>query len=166
MVKQIDYEQSLLLCKVRRANPKKKTAKTKLDVSAPRGALGVMHIITLKALRCTLTSKLFFADFFFSFFRTRAEKERGCLYRRQNTERVFLILYFLLSQTDPNVTATTENKSLSPLHFASWYDTDEAVNTLIDNKSNVECSAVFGQKPLHFAVTRASLELVKVSTVP
>ena len=34
MVKQIDYEQSLLLGKVRRANPKKKTAKTKNDLVA------------------------------------------------------------------------------------------------------------------------------------
>lgn len=94
------------------------------------------------------------------------QKRREVVCTGDRTQRLFLILYFLLSQTDPNVTATSENKLLSPLHFASWYDTDEAVNTLIDNKSNVECSAVFGQKPLHFAVTRASLELVKVSTVP
>ena len=126
----------------------------------------MMHIIHTQSPPLHANIKIIFRLFFFSFFRTRAEKERGCLYRRQNTERVFLILYFLLSQTDPNVTATSENKLLTPLHFASWYDTDEAVNTLIDNKSNVECSAVFGQKPLHFAVTRASLELVKVSTVP
>lgn len=36
MVKQIDYEQSLLLGKVRRANPKKKTAKTNLIMLAHR----------------------------------------------------------------------------------------------------------------------------------
>lgn len=86
MVKQIDYEQSLLLGKVRRANPKKKTAKTKLDVSAPRGALGVMHIITLKALRCTLTSKLFFADFFFLFFGL-VQKRREVVCTGDRTQR-------------------------------------------------------------------------------
>lgn len=55
-----------------------------------------------------------------------------------------------------------ENKALSPLHYACWFNAAEAVDTLIDNKANVESYAAFGQKPLHYAVTRASIELVKV----
>ncbi|KAJ7340128.1 hypothetical protein OS493_002854 [Desmophyllum pertusum] len=62
---------------------------------------------------------------------------------------------------DPNVTGSLENKRLSPLHFASWFNAPVAVDTLIDNKGNVESSSAFGQKPLHYAVARASVELVK-----
>ncbi|XP_078348823.1 transient receptor potential cation channel subfamily A member 1-like isoform X2 [Oculina patagonica] len=62
---------------------------------------------------------------------------------------------------DPNVKASMENKLLSPLHFACWFNAAEAVATLIDNRANVESCAAFGQKPLHYAVQRASIELVK-----
>jgi len=62
---------------------------------------------------------------------------------------------------DPNKSATMENKVLSPLHYACWFNAAEAVDTLLDNKANVESCAAFGQKPLHYAVTRASVELVK-----
>ena len=63
---------------------------------------------------------------------------------------------------DPNKSATMENKVLSPLHYACWFNAPEAVDTLLDNNANVESCAAFGQKPLHYAVTRASAELVKV----
>ena len=72
---------------------------------------------------------------------------------------VSLFIYFPI---DPNVAASMENKVLSPLHFACWFNAAEAVNTLLDNKANVESCAAFGQKPLHYAVTRGSIELVKV----
>lgn len=62
---------------------------------------------------------------------------------------------------DPNQSATMENKVLSPLHYACWFNAAEAVDILLDNKANVESCAAFGQKPLHYAVTRASVELVK-----
>lgn len=56
-----------------------------------------------------------------------------------------------------------ENKMLSPLHFAAWFNAAEAVKILLHNKANVESYSAFGQKPLHYAVARASVELVKVS---
>ena len=71
--------------------------------------------------------------------------------------------YFLIAiQIDPDRSATMENKVLSPLHYACWFNAAEAVDTLLDNKANIESCAAFGQKPLHYAVTRASAELVKV----
>ena len=74
-----------------------------------------------------------------------------------------LASYFLIAlQIDPNRSATMENKVLSPLHYACWFNAAEAVDTLLDNKANIESCAAFGQKPLHYAVTRASVELVKV----
>ena len=75
-----------------------------------------------------------------------------------------LASYFMFAiPIDPNKNATMNNKVLSPLHYACWFNAPEAVDTLIDNNANVESCAVFGQKPLHYAVTRASVELVKVS---
>ena len=74
-----------------------------------------------------------------------------------------LAIYFVVAiPIDPNKSATMENKVLSPLHYACWFNAPEAVSTLLDNNANVESCAVFGQKPLHYAVTRASVELVKV----
>ncbi|XP_020632929.1 transient receptor potential cation channel subfamily A member 1-like isoform X2 [Orbicella faveolata] len=73
-----------------------------------------------------------------------------------------LAIYFVVAiPIDPNKSATMENKVLSPLHYACWFNAPEAVSTLLDNNANVESCAVFGQKPLHYAVTRASVELVK-----
>ena len=80
---------------------------------------------------------------------------------------IYLLVYlFVVFPTDPNKSATTmENKVLSPLHYACWFNASEAVDTLLDNKANVESCAAFGQKPLHYAVTRASVELVKVRII-
>ena len=54
------------------------------------------------------------------------------------------------------------NKRLTPLHYAAWFNASEAVECLIQNGANAESSSAFGQKPLHCAVSRASVELVKV----
>lgn len=75
---------------------------------------------------------------------------------------IFSFVCLLVFSIDPNVKASMENKLLSPLHFACWFNAAEAVATLIDNRANVESCAAFGQKPLHYAVQRASIELVKV----
>ena len=65
---------------------------------------------------------------------------------------------------DPNVISAFENKQLSPLHFAAWYNAYESVECLIQREDcNVEIPSAFGQKPLHYAVARASVDLVKVS---
>lgn len=65
---------------------------------------------------------------------------------------------------DPNVISAFENKRLSPLHFAAWFNACESVECLIQREDcNVEIPSAFGQKPLHYAVARASLDLVKVS---
>lgn len=69
------------------------------------------------------------------------------------------------SPIDPNKSATMENKVLSPLHYACWFNAAEAVDTLLDNNANVESCAAFGQKPLHYAATRASVQLVKVKII-
>ena len=58
-----------------------------------------------------------------------------------------------------------ENKLLTPLHFAAWFNSTEAVECLIQKGAYVESSSAFGQKPLHYAAGRASIELVKVSMV-
>ena len=86
MVKQIDYEQSLLLGKVRRANSKKKTAKTKLDVSAPRGALGVMHIIHTQSPPLHANIKIIFRCFFFFFGLVQKRREVVCTGDRTQRE--------------------------------------------------------------------------------
>lgn len=56
-----------------------------------------------------------------------------------------------------------EHKALSPLHFAAWFNAAKAVDVLLLNGANVESGSAFGQKPLHYAVSRASAELVMVS---
>lgn len=64
---------------------------------------------------------------------------------------------------DPNVRSRVEHKALSPLHFAAWFNAAKAVDVLLRNGANVESGSAFGQKPLHYAVSRASAELVMVS---
>ncbi|CAH3194929.1 unnamed protein product [Porites evermanni] len=61
---------------------------------------------------------------------------------------------------DPNVRSRVEHKALSPLHFAAWFNAAKAVDVLLRNGANVESGSAFGQKPLHYAVSRASPELV------
>ena len=58
-----------------------------------------------------------------------------------------------------------EHKALSPLHFAAWFNAAKAVDVLLRNGANVESGSAFGQKPLHYAVSRASAELVMVSQI-
>jgi len=51
---------------------------------------------------------------------------------------------------------------LTPLHYAAWFNASDAVECLIENGADVESSSAFGQKPLHYVVSRASVELVEV----
>ncbi|XP_067045027.1 transient receptor potential cation channel subfamily A member 1-like isoform X2 [Acropora muricata] len=78
---------------------------------------------------------------------------------RRNKKEVLQIL--IDNGADVNVIASMANKMLTPLHYAAWFNASGAVECLIENGADVESSSAFGQKPLHYVVSRASVELVE-----
>ncbi|XP_074605773.1 transient receptor potential cation channel subfamily A member 1-like isoform X1 [Acropora palmata] len=78
---------------------------------------------------------------------------------RRNKKEVLQIL--IDNGADVNVIASMASKILTPLHYAAWFNASDAVECLIENGADVESSSAFGQKPLHYVVSRASVELVE-----